>query len=112
VLARFLARLCESATPTIDLNRLLAHFPHRLLFEKRATGILNAAQINALAEGIRSLCGPHIDHLYNVWKQFGIDGLRAEWATRQEASNPPQINFTASVLKYDYDLFGILDAAS
>jgi hypothetical protein len=112
VLARFLARVCESATPAMDLNRLLAHFPHRSLLEKRETRILNTAQINALAEDIHTLCGPHIDHLYNVWKQSGADGLRAECAAQQEASNPPQINFTSCVLEYDYDLFGTLDAAS
>jgi hypothetical protein len=112
VLARFLERVCENATPTIDLNRLLAHFPHRLLLEKRATGILNTAQINALAQDIHTLCGPHIDHLYEVWKQSGADGLRAECAAQQEASNPPEINLTSCILEYDYDLFGTLHAAS
>jgi hypothetical protein len=112
VLSRFSARVCESATPAIDLNRLLAHFPHRLLFEKRATGILNTAQMNALGEDIHDLSGPYFDHLYDVWKQSGDDGHREECAAQQEASKPPEINLTSCVLEHDYDLFGTLHAAS
>lgn len=111
-LARFWTRARESAATTIDLKRLLTHFPHRLLLEKRETRILNTAQINALAEDIHTLCGPHIDHLYDVWKQSGADGLRAEYAAQQEASKPPEINLTSCVLEYDYDLFGTLHAPS
>jgi hypothetical protein len=111
-LARFWTRARESAATMIDLNRLLTHFPHRLLLEKRETRILNTAQINALAEDIRTLCGPQIDHLYDVWKQSGTDGLRAVYAAQQEASNPPEINLRSCVLEYDYDLFGTLHAAS
>jgi hypothetical protein len=33
VLARFRLRVWGSRTPAVDLNRLLAHFPHRLLYE-------------------------------------------------------------------------------
>jgi len=112
VLTRFLASVRESATPAIDLNRLLAHFPHRLLLEKRATGILNTAQMNALAEDILELAGPYFDHLYDVWKQSGEDGLREDCAAQQEASKPPEINLAACVLEHDYGLFGTLHAAS
>ena len=111
-LTRFWSRVRESTMPTVDLNRLLVHFPHRLLFEKRETRVLNIAQINALAEDIHTLCGPHIDHLYEVWKLSGDEGLRAEYAAQQEESKPPRIILTSSVLEYDYDLFGTLDAAS
>jgi len=111
-LARFGARLRESSQPAIDLNRLLSHFPHRLLYEKRATKDLNTAQMNALQEDIHTLCSPHIDHFYTVWKQSGAEGLRAECAAQPEASNPPQITLTSFVLEHDYDLFGTLHAAS
>jgi hypothetical protein len=112
VLARFLASVRESATPAVDMKRLLAHFPHRLLLEKRATGILNTAQMNALGEDIHNLAGPYFDHLYDVWKQSGEGGLREECAAQQEASKPPEINLTSCVLEHDYDLFGTLHAAS
>jgi hypothetical protein len=111
-LARFWTGARENALPAIDLNRVLTHFPHRLLLEKRATGNLNIAQMNALAEDIHDLSGPHFDHLYNVWKQSGAEGLRAERAAQEETASPPQINFTSCVIEYDYDLFGTLNAAS
>src|SRR5262249_49178902 len=97
VLARFRARVWESRAAPIDLNRLLAHFPHRLLYETRATGTLNTAQINVLAEDLHTLCGARVEHLYAIWKQDGAEALRAEWATQQPPA-PPQINLTASVL--------------
>ncbi len=80
-LTRFMSRARESAIPAIDLSRLLAHFPHRLLFEKRETRVLNGAQMRALAEDIHTLCGPFFDQLYEVWKQAGDEGLRAEYKT-------------------------------
>ena len=111
-LTRFWSRAQHSAMSTVDVNRLLAHFPHRLLFENRATNVLSSAQMHALAEDIDSLSGPNIDHLYSVWKQSGDEGLRAEYAAQQEASNPPRISLSSCVLEYDYDLFGTLHAAS
>jgi hypothetical protein len=110
-LARFRARTWENVVPSIDLNRLFTHFPHRLLNEKRATGRLNTAQMNALQEDLHALCSPQIEHLYAVWKQDGDEGLRAEHAL-QAAPSPPQIDLSSSVLEYDYDLFGTLHAAS
>lgn len=110
--ARFWARAQESPLGTVDLSRLLAHFPHRLLYEKRETKSLNGAQMRALAEEIHTLCGPQIDHLYNIWKQSGDQGLRLEYAAHQKASKAPHIHLTPFVLEYDYDLFGTLDAVS
>lgn len=112
VLARFWNRVREGSTPRVDLDRLLRHFPHRLLFEKRDTRNLNTAQMYALSEDIHTLCGPYFDHLYDIWKQSGDDGLRAEYLAQNAAAKPPQINFTCCVLEYDYDLFGTLNAAS
>jgi len=112
VLRRFLVNVRESATPAVDMKRLLAHFPHRLLLEKRATGILNTAQMNALGEDIHDLAGPYFDHLYEVWKQSGEDGLGEECAAQREASKPPEIDLASCVLEHDYDLFGTLHAAS
>jgi hypothetical protein len=110
-LARFRARTWENTAPSLDLNRLLAHFPHRLLYEKRSTATLNTAEIHALQEDLHTLCSPQIENLYAIWKQDGVEGLRAELAA-QETPAPPQINLTTSVLEYDYDLFGTLHAAS
>ena len=112
VLARFLASVRESVTPPIDLNRLLAHFPHRLLLENRETKILNGPQMKALAVDIHDFSGPYFDHLYDLWKHSGEEGLREEYAAQQEASKPPEINLTSCVLEHDYDLFGTLHAAS
>jgi hypothetical protein len=110
-LSRFWTRSQESATPDLDLNRLLAHFPHRLLFENRNTQSLDTAQINALAEDLHELRGLDIDHLFAIWKQSGAEGLRAVHETHLEASKPPQVNLTPCILDYNYNLFEILHAA-
>jgi hypothetical protein len=110
-LARFRARTWENTAPSLDLNRLLTHFPHRLLYETRSTRTLNTAEIHALQEDLHTLCSPQIENLYAIWKQDGVEGLRAELAA-QETPAPPQINLIASVLEHDYDLFGTLHAAS
>jgi hypothetical protein len=110
-LARFRARTWKNTAPSLDLNRLLAHFPHRTLYEKRATAALNTAEIHAHQDDLHTLCSPQIENLYAIWKQDGVEGLRAELAA-QETPAPPQINLTTSVLEYDYDLFGTLHAAS
>jgi hypothetical protein len=110
-LARFSARVLDDGRIPIDLNRLLAHFPHRLLYEKRETRALNGAQMRALADDIHALSSPFIDRAYEVWKQSGDDGLRAECVAQREASSLPAISLTACVLEYDYDLFGTLHAA-
>ncbi len=109
---RFWNRTRENAERAVDLSRVLAHFPHRLLYEQGQTRVLNGPQMRALNEDIHTLCGPYFDQLYEVWKLAGDDGLRAEYAAEQEASKPPRINFTSYVLEYDYDLFGTLNAAS
>lgn len=111
-LARFWNRARDGAIFAVDLSRLLAHFPHRLLYDKRETKSLSGAQMRSLADDIHTLCGPHIDRFYQIWKQTGDDGLRSEYAAWQQASNPPRINLTSCVLEYDYDLFGTLNAAS
>jgi len=111
-LARFWKRTFEAAAPAVDLNRLLTHFPHRLMFEKRDMRTLNTARMNQLSEDIHTLCGPYFDHLYEVWKESGAEGLRAECEAQEEASRPPNINLTSCVLEYDYDLFGTLHAVS
>jgi len=108
-ITRFLSRVRESSVPAPDLDRLLAHFPHRLLYEKRSTGPLNTAQMNALQEDLHVLCSPQIEHLYAIWKQDGVEALRSEWAAQEPA--PPEINLSTSLLEYDYDLFGTLHAA-
>jgi len=110
-LARFGARTPDEGGPAVELNRLLAHFPHRLLYEKGETRALSGAQMRMLAEDIHALSGPFFDRFYEVWKQSGEEGLRA-YAAQQGAPNPPKINLTSCVLEYDYDLFGTLHSAS
>lgn len=107
---RFWNRVREQTAPSVDLNRVLIHFPHRLLYERGQTRVLNGPQMRALNEDIHTLCGPHFDHLYEVWKESGEEGLRAECAAIKNASTPPQINLTSCVLEYDYDLFGTLQS--
>jgi hypothetical protein len=53
------------------------HSPHRLLYEKRSTAALNTAQMNALQEDLHTLGSPQIENLYAIWKQDGVEGLRA-----------------------------------
>jgi hypothetical protein len=72
--ARFWNRARDGALFAVDLNRLLVHFPHRLLYENRQTRSLNGAQMRALAEDIHTLCGAHIDHFFEIWKQSGDQG--------------------------------------
>jgi len=111
-LRRFCDRLAESAGPTVDSNRLLAHFPHRLLWELRDTKELNKIQMDRLADDLHTFDGPRYTRLFDLWQQDGDDGVRAELAAESEMQMSLNINFTACVLEYDYDLFGDLKAAS
>ncbi len=58
VLRRFSERLADSARPSIDAQRLLAHFPHRVLWERRDTKQLSKAQMDRLAEDLQTFDGP------------------------------------------------------
>ena len=111
-LDRFCSRLRERGEMGVDLERLLVHFPHRLLYEKRATQGLGTGEITALQRDLHELAGSQIDRLYETWKHAAADGLRTEFATRTDLGKVPHIDFKSSILKYDYDLFGTLDAAS
>ncbi len=112
VLLDFSRRTWNTAQPPVGLNRLLAHFPHRQLFENGDTRHLNTAQMRALAEDIHDLNGARVQELYALWKERGPDALRAELAGKRTSSSAPEIDFTSSVLEYDYDLFGTLHVAS
>ena len=111
-LRRFCERLSDPARPPVDVNRLLAHFPHRSLWERRETRSLNKVQIDQLAENLRAFDGPRYTRLYELWLQEGDDGVRAELAAENEMQLSVNVNFTLSILEHDYDVFGTLQAAS
>jgi len=107
-LERFSRRHWDYLEGNVDLHRLLSHFPHRLLYEKRVTRSLNTAEMMTLQRDIHELVGSRIDSLYAVWKESGNEGLRAEWAAQNQAVASPEIKLTSCILDYDYDLFGTL----
>jgi hypothetical protein len=111
-LRRFCDRLAESTRPSVDCNRLLAHFPHRLLWERRETKQLNKVQIDRLADDLHTFDGPRYTRLFELWQQDGDDGVRAELAAETEMQASLNISFTPCILELDYDLFGDLKAAS
>ena len=111
-LCRFRDRLEESAKTAVDTARLLAHFPHRALLERRETRCLNTAQMNQLAEDIHDFAGPRFTRLFELWQQEGDDGVRAELAAENDMQPQLNISLTSCILEHDYDLFGNLQAAS
>ena len=71
VLDRFRDRLAEGAKPSIDIDRLLAHFPHRLLAERRETRQLNKAQMDQLGMDLDTFDAPEFRQLFELWKHDG-----------------------------------------
>jgi hypothetical protein len=111
-LERFRDRLAERTSPSIDIPRLLAHFPHRVLAARRETRTLDKAQLDRLGADLEVFDGPQYARLFELWKQAGEDAVRAELATENELRRSLRIYFTAHILEHDYDLFGTLQAAS
>lgn len=111
-LARFRDRLAERTSPSIDIARLLAHFPHRLLAERRQTRTLDKVQLDRLGADLEVFDGPQYARLFELWKQAGDEAVRAELAAENELRRSLRIHFTAHILEHDYDLFGTLQAAS
>ncbi len=111
-LDRFRDRLTERTSPSIDIARLLAHFPHRLLAERRQTRTLDKAQLDRLGADLEVFDGPQYTRLFELWKQSGDDAVRAELAAENELRKSLRIRLTAHILEHDYDLFGTLQAAS
>lgn len=85
-LRRFCDRLADSALPRVDTNRLLAHFPHRSLWERRETRYLNKVQIDQLAEDLRVFDGPRYARLFDLWKQDGDEGSELNWRPKTRCS--------------------------
>ena len=112
VLDRFRDRLAQGAKPSIDIDRLLAHFPHRLLAERRETRQLNKAQMDQLGMDLDTFDAPEFRRLFELWKHDGGDAVRTELTLDRDLQQPLNINFTACILEHDYDLFGTLQAAS
>ena len=111
-LSRFCERLADAASLLVDVNRLLAHFPHRSLWERRETRSLDKLQIDQLAGDLHVFDGPRYTRLYELWLQEGDDGVRAELAAEKETQLSMNVKLFVSVLEHDYDLFGTLQAAS
>jgi hypothetical protein len=109
---RFCDRLADSARPSADTSRLLAHFPHRVLWERRETRQLNKGQMDRLADDLHTFDGPRYTRLFELWQQDGDDAVRAELAAENEMQMSLNINFMSCFLEHDYDLFGNLQAAS
>jgi hypothetical protein len=111
VLTRAQERIAGYSEPTVDIDRLLSHFPHRLLAERRETRGLTKVQMDQLGEDLRTFAGPEFTRLCDLWRYGGPDSVRAELAARNRVGFAMRINFTACILHYDYELFGTLHAA-
>jgi len=111
-----LDRLCdaiaEGTRPSVDIDRLLAHFPHRLCAERRDTRQLNKEQMDRLGLDLDTFDGPEFRRLFELWKNAGDDAVRTEFAVEHGVQKPLRVNFTACILEHDYDLFGTLQTAS
>jgi hypothetical protein len=111
-LKRFCDRLVETGQPAIDIDRLLAHLPHRLLAERHETRQLNKAQLDQLGVDLDTFGGPKFISLFELWKRAGNDAVRAELTVEGGVRKPLMITSTACILEHDYDVFGTLRAAS
>lgn len=111
-LQRFRDRLTERTSSFIDIPRLLAHFPHRVLADQRQTRTLDTAQLDRLGSDLEVFDGSQYTRLFELWKQAGDEAVRAELAAENEMRRALKIHFSAYVLEHDYDLFGTLQAAS
>ncbi|HVR22986.1 MAG TPA: hypothetical protein VMU26_06660 [Candidatus Polarisedimenticolia bacterium] len=111
-LDRFCDRVAGGTRQSIDIDRLLAHFPHRLMAEHRDTRQLNKNQMDRLGLDLDTFEGPEFRRLFELWKNAGDDAVRAEFTVERDLQKPLSINFTACILEHDYDLFGTLQAAS
>lgn len=103
-LDRFRDRLAERTSPSIDIARLLAHFPHRILAEQRQTRALDKAQLDRLGADLEVFDGPQYTRLFELWKQAGEEPVRGELAAENEMRRSLRIHFTAHTLEHDYDL--------
>lgn len=111
-LDRFRRRLAEAGPPQVDIERLIAHFPHRLLAERRETRSLDKAQLDRLAIELEIFDGPQVTALFDLWKRDGDGAVRAELVAENEMRKTLKINFSLCVMEHDYDLFGTLQVAS
>ncbi len=112
VLRRFTNRVADSTGTTIDVTRLLAHFPHRLLWERRQTGTLSKDQMDRLAEDLHTFNQDRHERLFELWRERGDEAVRGELATETVRQTALDVDLTACLLEHDYDLFGDLRAAS
>lgn len=103
-LRRFSDRLAE-AEPVVNINRLLAHFPYRLLFERRDTRHLDTPQIRRLQQDLHTFSGPRYDQLFASWKQDGDAAVRSELAAEFDRKTSLNVRFSAHILEHDYDFF-------
>jgi hypothetical protein len=111
-LGRFSDRFAETGQPCIDIDYLLAHFPHRLLAERRETRQLNKVQLDRLGVDLDTFGGPKVTSLFELWKHAGDDAVRTALSVDNGRQKPLAIDFTACILEHDYDLFGTLQTAS
>jgi hypothetical protein len=112
VLRRFRNRVADPTGMAIDLTRLLDHFPHRLLWERRQTGTLSRAHMDRLAEDLHTFNQDRHERLFELWRERGDEAVRGELATETVRQTALDVDLTACILVHDYDLFGDLRAAS
>lgn len=105
LLRRFADRLREAET-VVNISRLLAHFPHRLLFERRETKPLNTAQTYRLQQDLHTFSGPRYDQLFALWKQGGDEAVRSEIAAEYDRKTSLNVRLLLYALENDYCLSG------
>jgi hypothetical protein len=108
---RFSDRMAE-AEPVVNVSRLLVHFPHRLLSERRDTRDLNTAQIHRLQQDLHTFSGPEYERLFALWKQGGAAAIRSEVAADYERKTSLDVRLSAHILEHDYEVSDGAQASS
>ncbi|MCC6589072.1 MAG: hypothetical protein IT168_20410 [Bryobacterales bacterium] len=91
-----------------DVDRLVAHFHDRALFEKRETAGFDRQRLDRLRDDFDSFSGDYFAELFESWKQHGDVILRSKLADVKV----PCGRFTEYRLQHDYEMFGRVEVAS
>jgi hypothetical protein len=91
-----------------DVDRLLAHFRDRALFEKRETAGFDRLRLDRLRDDFDAFSGEYFGELFESWKRSGDTLLRHELASLKT----PCGRFTPYRLQHDYEMFGRVQKVS
>ena len=91
-----------------DVDRLLAYFRDRALFEKRETAGFDRPRLDRLRDDFDSFSGEYFAGLFESWKRSGDALIRSTLA----AVKVPCGRFTSYRLQHDYQMFGHVEVAS